>query len=185
MKTNCEIIYKSLEKNEKYDNIIKEVVHECFKTEKLDKTNIYISITLTNEEEIEKINKQYRNIDRATDVLSFPMFEKEELDKFISENSVNTDINMQGDILGDIVISIPRVYEQAEEYGHSFERELSYMVVHGFYHLMGYDHIEEADKKIMRQKEENILSELGIKRETSEEESKKELERIEDTEKKK
>ncbi len=184
MKTNCEIIYKSLEKNEKYDNIIKEVVHECFKTEKLDKTNIYISITLTNEEEIEKINKQYRNIDRATDVLSFPMFEKEELDKFISENSVNTDINMQGDILGDIVISIPRVYEQAEEYGHSFERELSYMVVHGFYHLMGYDHIEEADKKIMRQKEENILSELGIKRETSEEESKKELERIEDTEKK-
>lgn len=184
MEENCEIIYKNLEKNEKYEDIIKDVVNECFKEEKLDKANIYISITLTNEDEIEKINKQYRNIDKATDVLSFPMFEKEELDKFIKENAENTDINMQGDILGDVVISIPRVYEQAEEYGHSFERELSYMVVHGFYHLMGYDHIEEADKKVMREKEENILSKLGIKRETSEEESKKELEDIERKEKK-
>ena len=184
MEDNCEIIYKNLDKNEKYESIIKEVVDECFKEEKLDNANIYISITLTNEEEIEKINKQYRNIDKATDVLSFPMFEKEELDKFIKENAENTDINMQGDILGDVVISIPRVYEQAEEYGHSFERELAYMVVHGFYHLMGYDHIEEADKKVMREKEENILSKLGIKRESSAEESKKELEEIEENEKK-
>ena len=185
MEENCEIIYKNLEKNEKYENTIKEVVDECFRAEGLDKANIYISITLTNEDEIEKINKQYRNIDKATDVLSFPMFEKEELDKFIKENAENTDINMQGDILGDVVISIPKVYEQAEEYGHSFERELAYMVVHGFYHLMGYDHMEEADKKIMREKEENILSRLGIKRETSKEESKKELEEIEENEKKK
>ena len=184
MEDNCEIIYKNLEKNEKYENTIKEVVDECFRAEGLDKANIYISITLTNEDEIEKINKQYRNIDKATDVLSFPMFEKEELDKFIKENAENTDINMQGDILGDVVISIPKVYEQAEEYGHSFERELAYMVVHGFYHLMGYDHMEEADKKIMREKEENILSRLGIKRETSKEESKKELEEIEENEKK-
>lgn len=76
------------------------------------------------------------------------------------------------DILGDIVISIPKVYEQADEYGHSFERELSYMVVHGFYHLMGYDHMQEDEKKVMRQKEEIVLSELGISRE-SEEEAKK------------
>ena len=184
MEENCEIIYKNLEKNEKYENIIKEVVDECFKEEKLDQANIYISITLTNEEEIEKINKQYRNVDKATDVLSFPMFEKDELDKFIKENSKTTDINMQGDILGDVVISIPRVYEQAEEYGHSFERELAYMVVHGFYHLMGYDHIEESDKKIMREKEENILSNLGIERETSSEESEKELREIENRKKK-
>ena len=184
MEENCEIIYKNLEKNEKYENIIKEVVDECFKEEKLDQANIYISITLTNEEEIEKINKQYRNVDKATDVLSFPMFEKNELDKFIKENSKTTDINMQGDILGDVVISIPRVYEQAEEYGHSFERELAYMVVHGFYHLMGYDHIEESDKKIMREKEENILSNLGIERETSTEESEKELREIKNRKKK-
>ena len=183
MKENCEIIYKNLQKNEKYESTIREVIKECFKIEKLDETNLYISITLTETKEIEKINKQYRNIDKPTDVLSFPMFEKEELNKFIEENSKNTDINIQADILGDVVISIPRVYEQAEEYGHSFERELSYMVVHGFYHLMGYDHIEEEDKKIMRQKEEAILEKLGIKRETTQEESEKELEKIEKHEK--
>ena len=99
MKENCEIIYKNLEKNESYESTIKEVVNECFKTEKLDKTNLYISITLTEPEEISKINKQYRNIDRATDVLSFPMFEKEELDTFIKQKPTNTDVNAQRDIL--------------------------------------------------------------------------------------
>ena len=99
MKENCEIIYKNLEKNESYESTIKEVVNECFKTEKLDKTNLYISITLTEPEEIAKINKQYRNIDRATDVLSFPMFEKEELDTFIKQKPTNTDVNAQRDIL--------------------------------------------------------------------------------------
>ena len=87
------------------------------------------------------------------------MFEKEELDKKIQEN----DFPCQ-DILGDIVISIPKVEEQAKEYGHSFERELSYMLVHGFYHLMGYDHMEEEDKKVMRAKEEKVLETLNILR---------------------
>lgn len=180
MKENCEIIYKNLEKKQKYESTIKQVVDECFKKEKLDQTNLYMSVTLTNPEEIEKLNRQYRNIDRPTDVLSFPMFEKNELDNFIKENFKNNDVNEEGDILGDIVISIPRVYEQAEEYGHSFERELAYMVVHGFYHLMGYDHIEEEDKKVMRVKEEEVLNELGIKRETSQEKSEEELEKIEE-----
>ena len=175
MKENCEIIYKNLPKNDKYESTIKEVVDECFKAEKLDKTNLYISITLTEPNEIEKINKEYRNIDKPTDVLSFPMFEKEELDNFIKENSKNIDVNIQADILGDVVISIPKVYEQAEEYGHSFERELAYMVVHGFYHLMGYDHMEETDKKVMRNKEEAVLDRLGIRRENNQDESKKEL----------
>ena len=180
MNKNCEIIYKNIEKKQKYENVIKLVVDECFKTEKIDSTNLYVSITLTNPEEIEKINMQYRNIDRPTDVLSFPMFEKEELEK-IRHNDVDSDIfNQQEDILGDIVISIPKVYEQAEEYGHSFERELAYMVVHGFYHLMGYDHIDEEDKKVMRQKEENILEHLGIKRETDNKKSEMELQKIEE-----
>ena len=184
MKENCEIIYKNIEKKQKYESTVKQVVNECFKKEKLDETKLYMSITLTNSEEIEKLNRQYRNIDRPTDVLSFPMFEKEELDNFIKENFKNNDVNEEGDILGDIVISIPKVYEQAEEYGHSFERELAYMVVHGFYHLMGYDHIEEDDKKVMREKEEEILNALGIKRETSQEKSEEELEKIEESEKK-
>ena len=178
MKENCEIIYKNLEKKQKYESTIKQVVNECFKKEKLDKTNLYISVTLTNPEEIEKLNRQYRNIDRPTDVLSFPMFEKDELDNFIKTDLKNNDVNEERDILGDIVISIPRVYEQAEEYGHSFERELAYMVVHGFYHLMGYDHIEEDDKKVMRDKEEEVLNKLGIKRETSQEKSEEELAKI-------
>ena len=183
MNKNCEIIYKNIEKKQKYENVIKLVVDECFKTEKIDSTNLYVSITLTNPEEIEKINMQYRNIDRPTDVLSFPMFEKEDLEKII-HNDVDSDVfNQQEDILGDIVISIPKVYEQAEEYGHSFERELAYMVVHGFYHLMGYDHIDEEDKKVMRQKEENILEHLGIKRETDNKKSEMELQKIEEKEK--
>ena len=87
-------------------------------------------------------------------------FEKEEIDKKVAKNDFQIE-----DILGDMVICIPKVEEQAEEYGHSFERELSYMVVHSFYHLMGYDHMEEEPKKEMRQKEEYILKQLGITRE--------------------
>ena len=87
------------------------------------------------------------------------MFEKDELDEKIQTNDFENE-----DILGDIVVSVDKVKEQAIEYGHSFERELSYMIVHGFYHLMGYDHIEENDKKIMREKEENILEKLSISR---------------------
>ena len=95
-------------------------------------------------------------------MLSFPMFQKEEIDNLIEE-SKNEEIEVE-DVLGDIMISIPRVIEQAKEYGHSFERELAYMVVHGFYHVMGYDHIKEEDKVIMRPKEENILNKLNITR---------------------
>ena len=90
MKENCEIIYKNLEKKEKYENTIKQVVNECFEKENLTKSNLYISITLTNEQEIEKINKQYRNIDRATDVLSFPMFEKDELNEIINNMKITS-----------------------------------------------------------------------------------------------
>ena len=154
-----EVIYKDINENKDYEKVIEKVLNKCFEEENLENSKLYITITLTNPENIRTINKQYRNIDRATDVLSFPMFEKEELDKKIKNN----DFEHQ-DVLGDLVISIEKVKEQAEEYGHSFERELSYMVVHGFYHLMGYDHIKEEDKKIMRPKEEKILNDLKILR---------------------
>lgn len=151
--------YKDIEENKEYEKIIKRVVEQCFKEEELLDSKLYISITLTNPENIRKINNEFRNIDRETDVLSFPMFEKQELDEMIK----NKDFKHE-DVLGDIVISIKRVEEQAEEYGHSFEREFSYMLVHGFYHLMGYDHIKEEDKLVMRPKEENVLDKLNIKR---------------------
>ena len=147
--------YLDLEENKEYENIVKKVVEQCFKEEKLENSKLYISITLTTPEHIHEINKQYRNVDKETDVLSFPMFEKNEI--LIKNDDIE-------EVLGDIMISIEKVQAQAEEYGHSFERELSYMVVHGFYHIIGYDHMVEEDKKVMREKEENILNRLEIKR---------------------
>ena len=157
MKKFAEIEYLDLEENKDYEELINRVLNTCFQEENMEKTSIYIDITLTNPENIKKLNKEYRKIDKETDVLSFPMFEKEE----IEELKLTTD----PETLGDIVISIERVKEQAVEYGHSFERELAYMVVHGFYHLMGEDHIEENDKLIMREKEEKVLEKLKISRE--------------------
>lgn len=154
-----EIIFLEIEENDEYKKIIEDVLKACFKEEKIKNSNIYITITLTTPERIQHINNQYRNIDKPTDVLSFPMFEKDEIKKVINDIE-----NKNEEILGDIIISIEKVRQQAIEYGHSFERELAYMVVHGFYHLMGEDHIEENDKKIMRQKEEKILGILNITR---------------------
>lgn len=155
-----EITYLDLEENKQYEEIIAKVVEACYKEESLLDSKLILTITLTTPEHIRQINKEYRNIDKATDVLSFPMFEKEELEQKIADNDFVCE-----DVLGDIVISIEQVKRQAEEYEHSFARELSYMVVHGFYHLMGYDHIEEEDKKIMRPKEEKVLEQLKITRE--------------------
>lgn len=154
-----EIEYLDLDENEEYEKIIKPVIAECYKEEKLENSKLTVQITLTDPQNIKKLNKQYRNIDKETDVLSFPMFEKEDIDLKVK----NQDF-LYEDILGDMVISIQRVKEQAKEYGHSFERELSYMVVHSFYHLMGYDHMEENDKTQMRKKEDVILNRLGITR---------------------
>lgn len=154
-----EIQYLDIEKNKIYDEIISKVLEECFRVENLLDSKLYVCITLTTPENIRKYNREYRDLDKETDVLSFPMFEKSELEAKIDNNGFD---NI--DILGDMVISIPRVEEQAKEYGHSFERELAYMVVHSFYHLMGYDHIKEDDKLIMRPKEEHVLNNLDIKR---------------------
>lgn len=158
MEQQAEIQYNGLEENLEYENLINRVVNECFKNEGLDKLKLYISITLTIPDVIKEINKEYRNIDKPTDVLSFPMFQRDEIQGLIKKNYEVEDV------LGDIIISIPRVKEQAIEYNHSFERELAYMVVHGFYHLMGYDHMEETEKKEMRKKEDEVLNKLGITR---------------------
>ena len=151
--------YLEEKENAKYEEIIEKVIKKCFEVENLIDSQLYISITLTNPENIRKINKEYRDVDKPTDVLSFPMFEKEEIDKKIAEKDFEYE-----DVLGDIVISIEQVQNQAEEYGHGFEREFAYMLIHGFYHLMGYDHMEENDKKQMREKEEFVLNKLNISR---------------------
>ena len=148
--------FDEIEENQLYIDVANKVFQKCFEIENLLDKNLYINIVFTSPNKIHEINKKYRDVDRETDVLSFPMYEKEELENYVAKP--------WKDILGDIIISIEQVKKQAEEYGHSFERELAYMMVHGFYHLMGEDHIEENDKRIMREKEENVLNELNITR---------------------
>lgn len=160
MQELVEINWDSIQENKEYEERIVQVLNKCFEEENLKDLNLYISVTLTSPTIIRKLNNEYRNIDKETDVLSFPMFEKSEIDEIVK----NKQKQLVKETIGDIVISVERVKEQAIEYEHSFERELSYMLVHGFYHLMGYDHIKEEDKKKMRPKEEKILNELKILR---------------------
>ena len=164
MGKTSEIVLNGVDEKDSNEVLIEKVIDKCFEIENLDEKKLYVSITLTIPEEIRKINKKYRNIDKVTDVLSFPIFEKEDIENFRKKSSKSSTGEFIQEVLGDIIISIPRVEKQAEEYGHSFERELSYMLVHGFYHLMGYDHIEEQDKELMREKEEKVLKSLAINR---------------------
>ena len=140
------------------ENYIKKCIEECLKEEKVETNNtIEIYIRYTNNENIKQINNEYRNIDKATDVLSFPMYEREDLLELIDEK-------IDYKTLGDIIISAPKIEEQALEYGHTFKRELIYLTTHAMFHLLGYDHIKEKDKKEMRAKEEKIMKKLDISR---------------------
>jgi probable rRNA maturation factor len=115
------------------------------------KKPVYISILLTDNENIQIVNRDYRGKDSPTDVISFAYHETEfEVGPY--------------DTLGDIVISLERVEEQAKDYGHNFQREFYYVLTHGVLHLLGYDHIEDEDKDIMREKEEEILKKHGYTR---------------------
>ncbi len=118
---------------------------------------VEISISFVDDEKIHEINKQYREKDRATDVISFPLEELGEGEIEI----IGVDLPRT---LGDIVISIPTTKSQAEEYGHSFRRELGFLAVHGCLHLLGYDHMNEADEKIMFTKQKEILEKYGLER---------------------
>ena len=153
-----EVDFLEIDENKDYIELIEKVIGQAFSIEGIDKINLYINVILTNPENIRKANREYRNIDKETDVLSFPMFEKKEIEEMLK---IGNEIQ---DILGDIIISISRVEEQAKEYGHSFEREFAYMLIHGFYHLMGYDHMNEEEKNEMREKEESVLNKLNITR---------------------
>lgn len=153
-----EVNYNAISELPNEEKLIKEVVIRVLEEEKvLPEVDVYI--TLTNNEEIHKINKEYRDVDRPTDVLSFPMYERDEIAGL--KNDTDDEIEK---ILGDIIVSIEKVREQAKEYGHSFERELAYLVTHGMLHLLGYDHMIEEEKAVMRKREEEILETLNITR---------------------
>lgn len=139
--------------------LIKRVIQKASQLESVQ--NGEVVVTLVDDDEIHKLNMEYRGIDRPTDVLSFAMNEGEEFDIQYDEEDL---AELEDDALGDVIISIPRAISQAEEYGHSFERELGFLSVHGFLHLMGYDHETEEDEKVMFAKQEQVLEELNILR---------------------
>ena len=129
---------------------LQEFLEKVCTDEKLD--NVLFNVIIVNNEMIHKINKEYRNIDRETDVISFAL----EDDKTFNRSDIR--------ILGDIYISIDKARSQSVEYGHSLKRELYFLAVHGLLHLLGYDHMKEEDEKVMFGKQEEILSRYGINR---------------------
>ena len=150
----CDITYE-IDKIEEFldekkiENFIKFILENEYK-EEYGKNDYYLSLLIADNKIIKQINKEYRNKDTETDVISFAYNETE---------------NIGGlNVLGDIIISLEKVKNQSKEYGHSEEREFYCVLCHGMLHLLGYDHIEEEDKKIMRKREEAILSSFGYTR---------------------
>ena len=134
-------------------NTMEAAAKYCLELEGIDEERTEISVTFVEAEEIRELNRDYRDNDKVTDVLSFPQFD-----------DLN-DIPDFGEIcLGDVVICKDREEEQAEEFGHSFEREIIYLFTHSILHLLGYDHMEEEEKKEMRAREEEVMTHLGIGR---------------------
>lgn len=128
--------------------LIEDSIKEVIKYENLN-DNVMVSVSFVGDEEIRNLNRDFRGVDRSTDVLSFPM---------------DDDFQIEERILGDVVINTKRVIEQAEELGHTNEREISYLTVHSILHLLGYDHIDDSDKEIMRFHEKMIMKNLEIYR---------------------
>lgn len=158
---------EEMEVSDEFTNHLEKVIEFALKEEEVNIPS-EISLLFVDNEEIREINNETRNIDRATDVLSFPMLdypEKKVFKEVYTENDFSK-ADFDGDdlVLGDIVLSLERALEQSKEYNHSYEREASYLVVHSVLHLLGYDHMEDDDKVKMRKREEEILTALDIRR---------------------
>ena len=147
--TNEQTLYEVTEAIEK---VVESSVAKVFEVETIDE-GVEVSVLFVDNEGIRVLNRDYRNKDQATDVLSFPQYAS--LDEMKGDPEPN---------LGDIVISLERAHEQAEEYGHSLEREVGFITVHSMYHLLGYDHDTDVHTEAMRAKEEAVLQALGLKR---------------------
>ncbi len=149
-----------------YRQIAEKVINYCIERENFP-YEAEINLTLTDNEGIHIINKEYRDIDRATDVLSFPMLSYETPGDFsflMDENDDDFNPDTGEAILGDIIISVDKVREQAKEYGHSELREFAFLITHSMLHLFGYDHMEPDEAKVMEDKQRQILAELSITR---------------------
>lgn len=131
---------------EELEKLLELVINEALMVEGISK-DYEVSISFVGNSEIRELNREYRGVDSETDVLSFPMEDEFEISTLL---------------LGDIIISIERAKEQSLEYGHTLEREIAYLTAHSMFHLMGYDHMNEEEKKIMRNKEKQVMKNLGI-----------------------
>lgn len=144
----------------KHLTLVEELIHEASKELGLE-DNIELSITFVENQKIQEINRNYRSIDQITDVISFAIEDNDDEEFWSFFEAEDFSIPR---LLGDIFISIDRTKEQAKEYGHSFKRELGFLVVHGFLHLNGYDHQTEKEEKEMFALQEKILKEHGLER---------------------
>lgn len=147
---NIEVFNETGSNLDKELNELKALLQNVCQDEKLDSGEFNVIIVDSNK--IRELNKEYRNIDRVTDVISFAL---EDDDTFNLEDYR---------VLGDIYICLEQALKQAEDYGHSFKRELSFLAIHGLLHLLGYDHMSEEEEKIMFKKQEEVLSHYGIER---------------------
>lgn len=155
------LIIEDLQERFSLDDItidtLEKVIQHSLEEEEIN-YKVEVSLSLVDNLKIKELNNKFRGIDKSTDVLSFPIYEKHELNEMKNKNNI-------GEILiGDIVLSLEKASEQADEYGHSFEREISFLTCHSMFHLLGYDHDTEENASIMRVKEEKVLKGLGIVR---------------------
>ncbi len=157
MRLEIDFIDETNEIEEAAQQLVENILQFAAQKENIDE-GTELSVTFVDNSRIQEINKEYRNKDAATDVISFAMEEMGEDEMEI----VGADIPR---MLGDIIISIERTKEQAAEYGHSFDRELGFLALHGFLHLLGFDHMTESDEKVMFTKQKEILDEYGLSRE--------------------
>ena len=149
-----------------WEKIIRDIIEEALNYEECP-YEAEINVLLTDNREIQVMNREYRQIDRPTDVLSFPMIEYETPSDFsmVEEDFSDCFNPVSGELmLGDIILSVDKIEEQAQAYGHSMERELAFLVAHSMLHLCGYDHMEEEERLIMEKKQEEILQEKGYAR---------------------
>ena len=150
-----------------YEDIINRVINEAVDYAKCP-YEAEVNVTLTDNDEIKKINAEYRNINNPTDVLSFPMIDYVSPGDFsVLEDGLTEDFfNPESGelILGDIILSVDKIIEQAASYGHSQQRELGFLVAHSMLHLFGYDHMQDEEREVMEEKQRDILNMLNLKR---------------------
>ena len=155
------LVFDCAEPNKRMEALLTDAAESVLTHDEIFSSNIEVSVSFVDEEEMTKINEEYRDKKSETDVLSFPMFETlEAMKQALRETPKNREI-----LLGDVVICEPIAKKQAIEFGHSLDREITYLFVHSMFHLLGYDHeYSEEDRRVMRIAEETVMQKLGLSR---------------------